>query len=79
MLLNIQLPPAASLQRTNEVCRKIEKILAETKGVQYGTDIVGFSLLTRVSATYNGFFFVSLKPWSERSRRTSKRTRSCRN
>jgi HAE1 family hydrophobic/amphiphilic exporter-1 len=66
MLVNIQLPPAASLQRTNEVCRKIEKILAETKGVQYGTNIVGFSLLTRVTATYNGFFFVSLKPWSER-------------
>ena len=65
-LLNIQLPPAASLQRTDEVCKKIEKILAETKGVEYGTDIVGFSLLTRVTATYNGFFFVSLRPWSER-------------
>src|SRR6185295_8394720 len=62
----IQLPPAASLQRTDEVCKKVEKILAETKGVEYGTDIVGFSLLTRVTATYNGFFFVSLKPWSER-------------
>jgi hydrophobic/amphiphilic exporter-1 (mainly G- bacteria), HAE1 family len=66
MLVNVQLPPAASLQRTNEVCRRIEKILVETKGVQYATDVVGFSLLTRVSATYNGFFFVSLKPWSER-------------
>lgn len=65
-LVNIQLPPAASLQRTNEVCRKVEKILAETPGIRYGTGIVGFSLLTRVSATYNGFFFVSLKPWRER-------------
>ena len=65
-LVNIQLPPAASLQRTNEVCRKVEKILKETNGVRYATDIVGFSLLTRVSATYNGFFFVSLKPWRER-------------
>ncbi|HYK42854.1 MAG TPA: multidrug efflux RND transporter permease subunit [Thermoanaerobaculia bacterium] len=65
-LVNIQLPPAASLQRTNEVCRRVEKILGETKGVQYATDVVGFSLLTRVSATYNGFFFVSLQPWSER-------------
>ncbi|MDQ2870554.1 MAG: efflux RND transporter permease subunit, partial [Acidobacteriota bacterium] len=66
MLVNAQLPPAASLQRTNEVCRKIEKILAETKGIRYGTSVIGFSLLTRVTATYNGFFFVSLKPWSER-------------
>jgi HAE1 family hydrophobic/amphiphilic exporter-1 len=68
-LLNIQLPPAASLQRTDQVCRKIEKILAETKGVKYATGIVGFTLLTRVSASYNGFFFVSLKPWGERSSR----------
>jgi len=66
MLVNVQLPPAASLQRTNEVCRRVEKILMETKGIQYATNVVGFSLLTRVTATYNGFFFVSLTPWSER-------------
>jgi HAE1 family hydrophobic/amphiphilic exporter-1 len=67
-LVNLQLPPAASLQRTNEVCRKVEKILEQTPGVRYATDIVGFSLLTRVSATYNGFFFVSLKPWRQREK-----------
>ncbi len=44
--LNVQLPDAASLQRTDEVCRKIEKILAETKGVQYYNTIAGFSLLS---------------------------------
>ena len=64
--LNYQLPPAASLQRTDEVGRKIEKILAQTEGVRYLTNIEGFSLLARVSATYNGFAFVALKPWDER-------------
>ena len=66
LFLNIQLPPAASLERTDEVSRKIEAILKESDGVQYYTTINGFSLLNRVSASYNGFFFVSLKPWSER-------------
>jgi HAE1 family hydrophobic/amphiphilic exporter-1 len=67
--LNVQLPDAASLQRTDAVCRKIEKILGQTKGVQSYTTIGGFSLLAYVSATYNGFFFVSLDPWDERGAR----------
>src|SRR5262249_48069660 len=66
LFLNIQLPPAASLERTDEVSKKVETILKQTEGVQYTTTINGFSLLNRVSASYNGFFFVSLKPWSER-------------
>ena len=56
------------MQRTDEVCRKVEKILAETKGVKYYNTVAGFSLLSYVSATYNGFFFVSLEPWDERDK-----------
>ena len=66
LFLNIQLPPAASLQRTNEACKEIEKILAETPGVQSYNTVVGFSLLSGVQTTYNGFFFVTLKPWGVR-------------
>src|SRR5690349_20100322 len=67
MFLNVQLPPAASLERTNAVCKKVEDILAKTDGVEYYNAIGGFSLLNRVSASYNGFFFVALKPWHERT------------
>jgi multidrug efflux pump len=67
LLLNVQLPPAASLERTDQVCRKVEAILDKTEGIQAYNTIGGFSLLTRVSASYNGFFFVILKPWEERS------------
>jgi HAE1 family hydrophobic/amphiphilic exporter-1 len=66
LFLNIQLPPAASLERTDEVSKKVEAILKQTEGIQYTTTINGFSLLNRVSASYNGFFFVSLAPWNER-------------
>ena len=68
LLLNVQLPAAASLQRTDAVCRKIEDILAKTEGVQSTTTVVGFSLLSRVSASYNAFFFVQLKDWGERKK-----------
>jgi HAE1 family hydrophobic/amphiphilic exporter-1 len=67
LFLSVQLPPAASLERTDKVTRKVEAILANTPGVQTSTTIDGFSLLTRVSTTNNAFFFVNLKPWSERT------------
>jgi HAE1 family hydrophobic/amphiphilic exporter-1 len=66
LLLNVQLPDAASFPRTSEVTAKIEKILERTKGVRYVTTINGFSLLTRTSASYTAFFFVSLDPWEDR-------------
>ncbi len=64
--LNVQLPAAASLERTDQVLKKVEGILAKTEGVQYYNTIGGFSLLSRTSASYQGFFFISLKPWGER-------------
>jgi HAE1 family hydrophobic/amphiphilic exporter-1 len=66
LFMNVQLPPAASLERTDAVARKIEGILAKTPGVQNYTTIDGFSLLTRVSTTNSAFYFVDLKPWDER-------------
>jgi len=66
LLMNVQLPDAASLQRTDEVTRKIEAMLKDLEGVQDVVTINGFSLLTRTSASYTAFFFVPLKPWNER-------------
>jgi len=64
--LNVQLPQGASLERTDEVLKKIEGILAKTEGVEYYATIGGFSLLTNTSSSYQGFFFLGLKPWEER-------------
>jgi HAE1 family hydrophobic/amphiphilic exporter-1 len=64
--LNVQLPAAASLARTDQVLKKVEGILGQTEGVASYVTVGGFSLLTRISASYQGFFFVSFKPWDER-------------
>jgi hydrophobic/amphiphilic exporter-1 (mainly G- bacteria), HAE1 family len=64
--MNVQLPSASSLQRTNEVCKQIEALLKNTEGVQSYNTVVGFSLLSGVNTTYNGFYFVTLAPWAER-------------
>ena len=62
----LQLPPAASLQRSSEAAREVEKAIMETPGVQYVSSVMGYSMLSGVNATYSSFFFVSLKPWEER-------------
>ena len=66
LFVNMQLPNAASLERTAAASKEVEKILASTPGVQYFTSIVGFSLLSFVRTTYNAFYFVTLKPWGDR-------------
>jgi HAE1 family hydrophobic/amphiphilic exporter-1 len=64
---NLSLPETASLQRTTAACKQVEDIVRKTPGVQAVTTIAGFSLLSGVSTTYNGFFFVTLKPWKKRT------------
>src|SRR5881296_260631 len=68
VFLALQLPDAASLERTDAASRKIEEILSKTPGVQYTTSVIGFSLLSLVQNTYSAFFFVTFKPWSERTK-----------
>jgi hydrophobic/amphiphilic exporter-1 (mainly G- bacteria), HAE1 family len=69
LYINLQLPNASSLQRTDQVVRKIEGVLAETPGVEYTSSVVGFSLLSLVRTSYNAFFFVTLKEWGDRKTR----------
>lgn len=69
MFVNMQLPNAASRERTDAAARDVEKIISDTPGVQYTTSVVGFSLLSFVRTTYNAFFFVTLKPWDQRKSR----------
>lgn len=65
-MVNVQLPDAASLERTDEVAHKVEKIVSETEGVGYTTVIIGYSMLTSSFSPNNAFVFVSLEPWDER-------------
>ncbi|HEX8896985.1 MAG TPA: efflux RND transporter permease subunit [Terriglobales bacterium] len=69
VFVNLQLPNGASLERTTAVTADVEKILANTAGVEYTTSVVGFSLLSQVQTSYNAFFFVTFKPWDDRKTR----------
>ncbi|HML43706.1 MAG TPA: multidrug efflux RND transporter permease subunit [Hyphomicrobium zavarzinii] len=63
-----QLPPAASLARTDEVNRRAVELALEVPGVAHAVNIVGFSGATRTNAPNAGAVFVVLKPFDERAR-----------
>jgi hydrophobic/amphiphilic exporter-1 (mainly G- bacteria), HAE1 family len=69
LYINMQLPNAASQERTSAAATQVEKILANTPGIEYTTSVIGFSLLSSVRTSYSAFFFVTLKPWDERKSR----------
>jgi HAE1 family hydrophobic/amphiphilic exporter-1 len=69
MFMHLQLPNASSLERTEAACAKVENILLHTPGVKYTTRVAGFSLLSFVSTSYTGFFFVTLDDWKDRTSR----------
>src|SRR4030095_16667082 len=66
IMVNAQLPAAASLERTDAAMKKAEKILAENEAIEGFNTISGYSLLTSAYSSNMGFFFVQLKPWEER-------------
>jgi HAE1 family hydrophobic/amphiphilic exporter-1 len=68
LYLNVQLPLAASLQRTAAVSDRIDAMLKETPGVKHATGVGGFSLLSFAFTTYNAFYFVTLEDWEERDK-----------
>ncbi|HUO32190.1 MAG TPA: multidrug efflux RND transporter permease subunit [Bryobacteraceae bacterium] len=69
LLIHLQLPTGASLERTSDAAAKVEQILARAPGVKSTVTVTGFSLLSQIVTTYTGFFFVTLDDWGARKSR----------
>ena len=65
-LINIQLPDGSSLERSDAVTKKIEKLLESVEGVQYSTSVVGMSMLSNTNASNYATVFISLHEWADR-------------
>jgi HAE1 family hydrophobic/amphiphilic exporter-1 len=64
--VNVQLPPAASLERTSAVLRKVEEMIAKLEGVESYQVIGGYGVVTSTYQPNFGSVFARLKPWEER-------------
>jgi multidrug efflux pump subunit AcrB len=66
LLVNIQLPDAASVKRTQDVVGKIEAIALQTPGVRHTVAISGQSLLLGANASNFGSMFIMLEDFDNR-------------
>ncbi|MEQ8654526.1 MAG: multidrug efflux RND transporter permease subunit [Kiloniellales bacterium] len=67
LFVNVQLPDAAALPRTEAVMKQVETIAKGADGVQDVIVVNGYSMLSGGFATNSGLAIVVLKPWDERS------------
>src|SRR5438067_10414555 len=66
LIVAIQLPDGASLERTDAVVRRAGELILATPGVQFAVAFAGFSGATRANSANAGAIFVGPKPWEER-------------
>ncbi len=62
----VQLPDAASLQRTDAVVKRVEGYLRQESAVQNIVALEGLDILSRTSQPNSAVIFVNVKPWKER-------------
>ncbi len=62
----IQTPPGATLERTNQVSRELQKICEEVDGVESVSSLAGYEIMTEGRGSNAGTCLINLKPWSER-------------
>ena len=67
-MVNMQLPDAASLQRSDAVAKQVEDILLKYEEIEYVTTATGFSLISGSLNSNSGFLFVGLKNWDQRDK-----------
>jgi hydrophobic/amphiphilic exporter-1 (mainly G- bacteria), HAE1 family len=62
----IQTPPGSTLEKTNQVSQKLQKICEEIKGVESVSSLAGYEIMTEGRGSNAGTCLINLKPWSER-------------
>ncbi|WP_343307434.1 efflux RND transporter permease subunit [Chitinophaga niabensis] len=62
----IQTPPGSSLERTNEISEKLQKVAEDVEGVQSVSSLAGYEILTEGTGANSGTCLINLKDWTER-------------
>lgn len=67
----IQTPPGSSLERTNEIAERLQKIAEKVEGVQSVSSLAGYEILTEGTGSNSGTCLVNLKSWEDRTHSVS--------
>ncbi len=66
IMMNVQLPDAASIKRTTEIVHKVTDMIKGIKGVKDVQTVTGYSMFSGASSSNNALIIVVLKSWDER-------------
>ena len=62
----IQTPPGTTLERTNQLIKKLQLLAKQVEGVSSVTSLAGYEILTEGRGSNAGTCLINLKDWSER-------------
>lgn len=62
----VQTPPGSTIEKTNDVAQRLQKVAREIEGVDSVTSLAGYEILTEGQGSNAGTCLISLKPWEER-------------
>ncbi|WP_121355632.1 efflux RND transporter permease subunit [Flavisolibacter nicotianae] len=62
----IQTPPGSSLERTNQIAGRLQKIAEGVEGVQSVSSMAGYEILSEGTGSNTGTCLVNLKSWEDR-------------
>jgi HAE1 family hydrophobic/amphiphilic exporter-1 len=62
----VQTPPGTTLERTNEIMRRLQDIARELPDVESVSSLAGYEILTEGRGSNAGTCLINLRPWSER-------------
>lgn len=62
----IQTPPGSTLERTNDISRKLQQIAEHVKGIESVSALAGYEVLTEGRGSNAGTCLINLKNWSQR-------------
>jgi HAE1 family hydrophobic/amphiphilic exporter-1 len=62
----IQTPPGSTLEKTNEVSRRLQKICEEVEGIESVSSLAGYEIMTEGRGSNAGTCLINLKGWHER-------------
>jgi hydrophobic/amphiphilic exporter-1 (mainly G- bacteria), HAE1 family len=62
----IQTPPGSTLEKTNQVSQRLQKICEEIDGVESVSSLAGYEIMTEGRGSNAGTCLINLKNWSER-------------
>jgi len=67
LIVNVQMPDASSIERTDGVMTQLANLAFKTKGIRDAFAVSGFSILTGANSSAAGLLFVHLTPFAERA------------